>query len=535
MAETNAFEIKSFQGGPSPYEDKGPTGSFKFGTNLDIRKKVDSLSAGQALTDEGLHTSHSPSASTSPSVSVSRSPSPSASKSISPTPSPSASASPSVSVSLSGSVTPSRSISPSPSPSSGAGVSTVFEGLIHFFVKGSDGYTYAFDNVGCVYRRDSDAFWQRIYKDPDGAIIGAAEWPQDNGKTYLFWATLRKLHKKEIPGRSDWNDVDAEATWPKTNLESADWHTMAQSGGSLMIANRNFVALVGYDGSYTNEFVNLIPGNEAKTIVERNGRAIIGTARRSDPTRGVNGAIDSEYPLAQIGGAGEIFFANMSDSIASKKFPGGGKVNPGGVANEIEEVNFFEAEQNSLSWIDKQSVGNMSLWGVFNADSGRGGIYTYGRRTKDQPFVLNCEYLLDVNEIGAVVNTGGVTLASYRSGSTFGVKAVDSTTKATGTYEGLDLRAPTKKVSENTEWKWVELYMAPLPTGTSVEFWYKLNKSGSFTRAYLADGGTAFSTAGGKKAVFRIGENAEIFEPRVVLNPTGNYTPEIYRIRIYFS
>lgn len=537
MADTSIFEIKSFRYALSSYEDKGPAGSFKFGTNLDPRKKVDSLSAGQALVDEGLHASQSPSLSTSPSLSVSLSNSPSPSKSVSPTPSPSASVSPSVSVSLSPSTTKSHSVSPSPSPSGGANVSTVFQDLIHTFVKANDGYTYGFGNTGYIYRRDSDGFWQIVYKDSNGAILGAAEWYSDSGKTFLYWATLRQLNRKELPGRSDWNDVNegGPGTWPKTNLEAADWHTMREAGGSLIIANRQFLALVGYDDSYTNEALNLIPGNVAKTIVERNGRTIAGTARLSDPTKGVNGAIDSEIGLAQVGDQGEIFFANMSDSIASKKFPGGGKVNPGGVANEVEQVNFFEWEQDALSWIDKQSVGNMSLWGVWGADTGRGGIYTYGRRNKDQPFVLNLEYLLDVSEIGAVVNTDGTTLASYRSGSTFGVKAVDPDTKATGTYEGLDLKSPTKKPEGLTNWKMAELLMAPLPTGCSVEFWYKLNKSGSFRQAYVADGSTAYSTAGGTRAVFRIAEDAEIFEPRIVLNPTGNYTPEIYRIRISFS
>ena len=44
----NVFEIKSFRGGLSDYEDKGVVGSFKFGSNLDIRKQIDSLSANQA-------------------------------------------------------------------------------------------------------------------------------------------------------------------------------------------------------------------------------------------------------------------------------------------------------------------------------------------------------------------------------------------------------------------------------------------------------------------------------------------------------
>ena len=64
------YEIKSFKGGLSQYEDKGIPGAFKFATNLDIRKRIDSISANQALTDEGLIDSSSPSASVSPRTGV---------------------------------------------------------------------------------------------------------------------------------------------------------------------------------------------------------------------------------------------------------------------------------------------------------------------------------------------------------------------------------------------------------------------------------------------------------------------------------
>ena len=67
---------------------------------------------------------------------------------------------------------------------------------------------------------------------------------------------------------------------------------MNTAGGALFIANKSWLAMVGYDGSYTNEALDLIPGNDAKTLVERAGRIIIGSARSSDPDRSINGAID---------------------------------------------------------------------------------------------------------------------------------------------------------------------------------------------------------------------------------------------------
>jgi len=344
-----------------------------------------------------------------------------------------------------------------------------------------------------------------------------------------------------LPGDTSWNDVDAAGTvqgdeFPKTNLSDSDYHTMVQVGGSVMITNRSFLAMSAYDDSYTNEALDLIPGNLGKTLVERNGRAVIGTYRASDPTKGVNGAVDSEIPLMQVGDQGEIFYADFSNSIATKILPGGGRVNPGGMVNEISQINVFDWEQTALSWIDKQSIGNMALMGVFGADTGRGGVYTFGRRRKDHPFVLNLEYQFDADEIGAVVNVDGTTLFSYQIGSTFGVMAVDPNNKATAIYEGIDLRAPVKKTLEITEWKTAEFLMAPLPDGAKVEFWYRADKDGEFIQSTLAGStNTQYTYAGGQKATFKIGAKGEIFEPRLKLIPVGNLTPEIYRQRYFFT
>jgi len=398
-------------------------------------------------------------------------------------------------------------------------------------VKCSDGYTYGFGNTGCIYRRDASSFWQQVYKDPDGAIKGAEEAPASGNKTYLAWCTDTKLKKKAIPGLSNWNDV----TTVSTNLSSQDWHTMKQVGGATKIANGSWIAMLGYDESYTNEALDLVPGNIAKTLIERNGRVIIGTHKAGYTTKGINGAIDSEVQIAQIGDDGDIYYANGSNSVAIKTLPGGGYINPGGICNERDDINFFEWEETALSWIDKQSVGNMALLAVYNADTGKGGIYTYGRKNKNHPIVLNLEYQLDADELGAVACVDGDIIVSYRDGSSFGVKVVDSTTKAIGVYEGLDFRSPVKFPANITVWKYAEVFLTPLPNGTSVSFYYRMNKTGSFVQAYTASGGTSYNTVLGDKAVFRIGEEGEICEAKLVLTPIGNFTPEVHRIRLYFE
>lgn len=543
------YEVKSFDGGISSFEDRGIKGAFKFGANLNIRKIKDTLSCNQALIDEGVtidsaSPSVSPSSSRSPSSSISPSPSPSISPSasVSPSPkspsaslSPSSSLSPSVSLSPSASVSMSSSVSPSPSPSSG--LKTVFSDLIIKFVKCSDGKVYGFGKMGYIYKRDN-GYWIQVY-DAHERITGAEEKPSYGGKIYLEWAGLTTLHRKEIPGKSDWNDVDVAGsvqgdTWPKTNLNSQEWHTMANVSGDVMIANGSWLAMSAYDDSYTNEALDIIPGNIIKTVVERNGRAVLGTCKAGDPNKGVNGAIDSEVPLSQVGTDGQIFYADFTNSMAVKRFPGGGRVNPNGVCNQIDPVQFFDWETNALSWIDKQTVGNLALFGIFDADEGKGGVYSYGRQDKEHSFVMNLEYQLDVDEIGAICVIDGITLVSYQDGSDFGVLATDVNNKATAIYEGLDFKAPVKKAEQITTWTLAEIFMNPLPSGASVQFWYKIDKTGAFIQAKTADGLDAYTKALGKKATFRIVADGQIFEPRIVLIPSGNNDPEVHRLRVYF-
>lgn len=534
----SVYEITSFTG-ISDWEDRGQKGSFKFAANADVRKSVDSLSCSQALVDIGLHSSHSPSASVSPSRSASLSPSLSPSSSASPSTgvSNSPSVTPSLSPSLSPSTTPSSSISKSPSPT--AGLSTVFQDLVIKWVKCTDGYTYGFGNTGYIYRIDSDWVVQIVYKDADGEIKDAAEWFNDGKQTWLYWATDHKLHRKLIPGNSNWNDVDVAPGvilgdhWPKINLNSGVPHTMRQSGGSLLICNGSWLALVGYDDSYTNEAVDFIPGNISKTLVERQGRAITGTVRDSDPTNGINAMIDSEVPLAQVGD-GWIYYSNLSDSIPVKSFPGGGKCNPGGVVNKINQSYIFEWEQNALSWISKQAVGNLAMFAIYDADVGMGGIYSYGRTNKNKPFTLNLDHQIDADELGALESIDGVLLVSYRDGSAFGAKRVDGTAKAQVIYEGIDFKAPIKTPEGKTVWELIELHTAPLPDGAYIEAWYRTDKNGPFKKARTAQGEINNNKPGTKKMTFSFMASGDIYEPRLVLNPIGNLGPEVYRIRTFF-
>lgn len=460
----NIFELKSFRGGISDYENVGIAGSFKYGESLDIRRSVDALYCQQDITDD---------------------------------------------------------------LASGTMGGTAFS-----IVNSSDGNTYFFCGDGGIYKRTSAGVYTLVYTDTD-AITGAQEWYNNVGDTFLTWATDTSLHRKELPGLADWSDVDATVngqTYPKT-LTSSVWHTLAQINGSLLIANVNTVAMVGWDDSFTDNALQLIPGNEAMCFMEYKNYAYIGCTRsdRGNDARlfvwdtaqslnwndkgalpaSANALVNAEFPIVQCGDAGQLFLADAGAyAMPLIGFPGGGYVNPGAV--EIDR--------------------GMAIFGVSGGD--HSGIYSFGRVRKNDNLVLNYDHPFDCDKIGAIKFVGGTLLFSYKDGESYGIKKVSST-KATGIYQSIDLIAPI--LVREPVWTTVRLIMGALPAGCSVEVWRKIDKTGAFTQANLEDGSTSFSITGGTEAVFYMGDKGKICEVKIILNPYGDKSPEVYRVQVGFE
>ena len=395
--------------------------------------------------------------------------------------------------------------------------------LILWLVPASDGNVYGFGDTGKIYKRDGITKVWTVVKTDSAKITGAAEWVHDNSKHYLYWTIGANLHRKELPGLANWSDVNADAGWPKTNLDDVAWHTMKVAGGALMICNANNLAMVGYDQSYTPEAVQFYPDELSKSLIERQDYVIIGTYKNNDsekgalyswkqealnyiqrkevPSRGINGILDTELTLMQCGDAGGLFYSDMINVLPVHTAPGGGKVNPDGV--DIDD--------------------GLGLFGMFSGDNP--GVYTLGRKRKNAPFVLNLDYPLDCDEIGSVKNLGSEMLISYQHGATHGVKLIDSTIKGTGIYNSLDLVAP-KEFVKPLLWRSVTLKTKVMPAGCSIDFYYRVNKNGDWVQAYMS--GNTVSFTSGDEGIFLVNAEGSIFEFKLVLNPSGNECPEVY-------
>jgi len=405
---------------------------------------------------------------------------------------------------------------------------TIVTDLILFMVPASDGNSYHFGDSGKIYKRTSAGVWSLVYTDANGKIKGAEEW---NGN--MYWATNTNLARKPFPGAADWSDVNN--AWQ--TLTAADWHSMvigAGIQGDLFICNKDKLAMVDYAGAFTNEAVKIIPGNLTKCLISDDVDIIFGSVkednaeegylwawntlllawrkRKKIPTKGVNALIISEIMIAQAGTNGEIFFSDLINTLPIIAFPGGGQVNPGGITTK----------------------GNLAMFGVYG--NSNPGIYSYGRTKKNRVFALNLDYILTpatVDEIGAIKMIDSNLLASWKSGTTYGVDVIDTANKANAIYEGLDFDADKpffKKIFEN-----IKIGMKPLPTGCSIKVKFRMDKKGSWIAAKLGDGGETFNTANEVEAIFNVGEDGAIYEVRVELYPSGNSTPEVLSINNYFD
>jgi hypothetical protein len=477
-----SFLINTFNAGISAYENKGQKGSFKTGSSIDIRKVIDSLSCQQALTSN---------------------------------------------LSISGGAT--------------------MTALGRFHVIASDGASYVFCGDGKIFKITSGDVVTLVYTDTQesGNIIGAAEFSDISGNYFLLWATPTRLNIKKIiasayTNTEPWADVNTAPTgsWPKTNLTSTTWHTMKRAGSSLQICNDNTLAMVGSDLSYTNNSLQLIPGNVARTLLERDVNVIVGCGRKGNedlsaffgwdlisdnyiskkfiPVKLINALIDTDKPLAQVGTSGALYYADFLNVLPIISFTGGGSVNPDGVENDQ----------------------GLALFGVFGNGAGNTGIWSYGKKRIDHPYSLNLEYPLTCDEIGSVKKRGTDIFVTYKNGSTYGIKKVDTAAKAVATYGGLDLRVPDKYIGDELPtFTHIKVTTLPLPTGTSIQVKRRIDKdlATGFLAANIEGGATSFNTVNGEEAEFLLGDKGKIIEPQVILTPSGNTTPDVLSVEIFFD
>lgn len=431
------------------------------------------------------------------------------------------------------------------------GASSTVKDLIKYTVNAKDGSTYAFGSAGSIYAisgNPADPVVSFVYNDENGEIKGAAEWEQSNGTNYLYWSTGTCIARRALSSTSPdtpWGlDGTIRQDYIVEFIDSADQHPMKNASGNLMIGNKNYLALLDFQGEFNPRAVNLRPGNIIKTLEERDDYVLIGTTRvdtseeghiwswittalnwvqkKKIPVRGVNALIDTERILLQGGTAGELFFSDFNNTAPLNSVPAGGQCNPGGV----------------------DILNDLALFGIYGAGD-QSGIYSYGRRMMNRPFAFNHEFRLSetvdgntMDEVGAVWVSSSAAFASWQvtgSATYYGIDMVSTSTRATARVEGLEFSGGQPHLDK--EYRTEKVVMEPLPSGTSISMLYKTDRAttggdssagAGWKYARVASGGaTTFTTANATEAEFIINDKGRVFETGLEVNPSGGDTPEV--------
>lgn len=428
------YIINSFRGGISDEATKGIAGSFKYGYDLDIHKRRDSLSCGfqmMTITDSRYTTA--------------------------------------------------------------AGlVKHVICGA-----DGSSYCFTDTGAVISIAGSQTDPVQNYHYVDTNGAIKGAAEWQLDTGQNYLMWCTNTSVARKLFPGADAnvWTDATIDY---QTLLTASDYHPMKNACGSMMIGNENFISSLSYAGVFTYGAMNLRPGNQVRCLEERDDYLIIGTERKDNseeghiwnwitsatnwiqkkkiPVKGVNAIIDVERLLLQGGTNGEIFYSDFVNSAPLNAVPSGGQVNSGGVSVENDLAVFGFYGSTTSSGIYSYGRRRINRPTAFNFEHRMAA--TIGGST--------------VTEIGAVWNNNGTLYASWKAAESngdysYGVDMISNSTRATARYEGLEFAAGQPHLHKQFES--AKVTMEPLPVGTGTA------SSGPLSPGTMADDATVGTVA----------------------------------------
>lgn len=351
----------------------------------------------------------------------------------------------------------------------------------------SNGYSFWFSaDSGKIWARTSGGSWSLAYTTSAAAgehkCLGAMEF---NG--YIFWATQSRLHRIAIANADDaWASVDAD--WATFAVTNASYHPMALQDLTLFIGDGNRVTSVTAAFAFNNNALDIKTPLVIKTMTDYELDILIGTEVASTvneteiirwdcvstswntsdpiPENGINAFIkDDNYLYVNAGRAGNLYFYNGEKLEPYKRVPGTYTSTAYGYVHPNSSANFRGVPVFGFS----NGTGNPALQGV----------YSFGSYSKDYPKVLDLSFVISPDvvatiEIGAILVADFTLLVAWKSGSSYGVDAIDYTAKyASAYFETMMLFQDQRDVAKGL--KEVAACYNSLPASTGITFSYSIN------------------------------------------------------------
>jgi hypothetical protein len=544
----NSYTIRTFRGGISDENNKGISGSFKFGYGLDVRGRKDVLTCGQALVKEsGV-----------------------------------------VVTDLINFIIPCSD-----------GNAYLFGNSGKIYKRKGTTYTleYTDANGAIIGANEWNGY---LYWACDTEISRIAVADADSSD----WASDVAHNWDTTLTSADWHTMiiacgDLMICNDKF-IALIDYSLAAFNNEALNLYPGNIAKTLDEDG------FNLIIGtvdsgdNEKGYLLTWETSALNWIKKKKIPSKGINALITTEAMFAQAGVDGEVWFSNMVERIPLFKFPGGGYVLPGGVceknglamfgvhgnsSDKCGVYSYGRTKKNSSLILNLEYVGSHGKitgveYGAIQMVAGTllvswrdtGTItmtianpcvvtWTAHGLTTATPILFTTTgalptgitastyyyiRVIDANTFNlydtaahatAGGATGRITTTGTQSGvhtaSIYGVDALSATIKANGVYESLEWDGGYPMMTKH--FKKTKIVMEPLVSGCSIVLKYKINGASSWTTAKTVDGNSSFSTADAVRALFNLTAEGEIIEIRVELTSSANDSPLIKSVNTYFD
>lgn len=156
----------------------------------------------------------------------------------------------------------------------------------------------------------------------------------------------------------------------------------------------------------------------------------------------------------------------------------------------LERFKTLQGDYNNSSYnkIYPEAVANFNGYALLGISNGAGnpveqGVYSYGSKRANYPFVLNLEYIISKRvsgdfvlsnvTIGAIAAKAGQLYVSWKHGSDTGVDVIDYTSRLSGAYLISRLYHDSRLYEDN--WKLLTLIYRTLPTNTDIKAYYSLD------------------------------------------------------------
>ena len=272
--------------------------------------------------------------------------------------------------------------------------------IIKFIQVGSN--FFAFGNSGCVYYITGETV-TKVYTDSNGAILDAGYF-----YGYLYWTTADKLGRCIATSTTvaNWT-ANANNAWQ--NLTSCSYHSLYSVGDRLFIGNKRYIAVVSDAGVFLANALDIKSDWTVRTLSLVKPLLLIGIE-----SNGLSKVITWNFIIAD---------ESYEEALGFEE----------GIVDGFQNVKgiIYATAGNYLYWFDgitplkiKELDNPVSLNArtVFNGKfyfATKNGVYSWGRKNKNYPTVLNLEYLTSqgaVDKIGALLGNASQLYVGWQNG-----------------------------------------------------------------------------------------------------------------------